>query len=247
MASTSRKARVGRAAMIMAAGLGTRMRPLTEHRPKALVAFDGKALIDHALARLRRAEVRRAVVNVHYRAEMVEAHLAAVSRPEIVISDEREGLMDTGGGLVKARAQLGTAPFFVVNVDSLWVGGTASNLERLRAAWDGRRMDCLMLLAPTVGSLGYEGCGDFVMDPHGKLRRPKPSEVVPFAHTGVYLMHPRLLDDAPKGPFSANLLWDRALDRGRLYGLRIDGTWLHLGSPEALAEAEALIDEMVVR
>jgi len=233
--------------MIMAAGLGTRMRPLTEERPKALVEFDGKPLIDHALGRLRRAGVRRVVVNLHYGAEMLAAHLAGVSRPEIVMSDERERLMDTGGALVRARAQLGRAPFLVVNVDSLWIGGTASNLERLRAAWDGRRMDCLLLLAPTVGSLGYEGSGDFAMDAHGKLRRPGPGEVVPFAHTGVCLMHPRLLEEAPAGPFSANLLWDRALARGRLYGIRIDGTWLHLGSTEALAEAEALIAEMVVR
>jgi len=226
-------------AMILAAGLGTRMRPLSDHRPKALIEFQGRPLIDFALDRLRDADVGRVVVNVHYLADMLEAHVAGVSAPEILISDERTGLLDTGGGIANALPLLGEAPFFVVNADSVWTGDSP-NLARLAAHWDDRAMDCLMLIAPVAGSHGYKGAGDFLADEAGRLRRAEAGEAAPFANTGYYLVHPRLFDAAPAGPFSINLLWDRAIAAGRLSGMELEGTWLHIGTPEALREAEQI-------
>jgi len=244
MARRSGRRGLGKAAMIMAAGFGTRMQPLTADLPKPLVVFDGKPLIDHALERLTRAGVKRVVVNVHYLADQMEAHLAGVEQPEIIISDERSRIMDTGGGIKRALPSLGDQPFIVMNTDSLWAGGAGSNLERLKVTWNGRRMDSLLLLAPTVDALGYDGPGDFAMDPLGRLRRAEAGEIVPFVNTGVYMVHPRLFADTPDEPFSMNLLWDRAIRKNRLYGCRIDGSWMHIGSPEALEEAEALFREM---
>lgn len=228
-------------AMVLAAGMGVRMRPLTDDRPKPLVALRGRTLIDHVLDRLEAAGVTRAIVNVHYRAEQIIAHLASRQRPDIVISDECEKLLDTGGGIVKALPLIGDMPFVIHNSDSVWTEGVGSNLDRLLSHFDGDAMDSLMLLAPTAGCLGYQGAGDFAMDQQGRLRRRREREVVPFAFTGVSVAHPRLFEGAPRGAFSINRLWDRSLSEGRLYGLRLQGLWMHVGTPDALAEAEARI------
>lgn len=225
-------------AMVLAAGLGQRMRPLTADRPKPLVEVDGRALIDRVLDRLAAGGIETAVVNIHYLGEQIIDALAARKRPRIVISDERGELLDTGGGVAKALALLGDAPFFVHNSDSIWTEGVEDNLQRMRKYWDGARMDCLMLLAMTTTSTGYNGRGDFTMDSQGRVSRRSEHEVAPFAFTGVSIMHPRLFEDAPAGAFSLNRLWDRAIAAGRLYGLRLEGRWMHVGSPLGLAEAE---------
>jgi MurNAc alpha-1-phosphate uridylyltransferase len=225
-------------AMVLAAGLGQRMRPLTADRPKPLVEVDGRALIDRVLDRLAAGGIETAVVNIHYLGEQIIDALAARKRPRIVISDERGELLDTGGGVAKALALLGDAPFFVHNSDSIWTEGVEDNLQRMRKYWDGARMDCLMLLAMTTTSTGYDGRGDFTMDSQGRVSRRSEHEVAPFAFTGVSIMHPRLFEDAPAGAFSLNRLWGRAIAAGRLYGLRLEGRWMHVGSPLGLAEAE---------
>jgi MurNAc alpha-1-phosphate uridylyltransferase len=228
-------------AMVLAAGLGKRMRPLTATIPKPLVEVNGKALIDHGLDRLERAGIARVIVNVHYLPELVRAHLARRRRPEIVISDERAKLLDTGGAIVKALPELGPDPFYLLNSDSFWIEGARPNLDWLAAGWDDQKMDVLLLLAPTVRSIGYHGRGDFRMDPAGRLYRRTEREVVPFAYAGAAIIHPRLFADAPEGAFSLNLLFDRAIEAERLFGVRMDGTWLHVGTPEAIAEAELSI------
>lgn len=232
-------------AMVLAAGLGTRMRPLTDTVPKPLVRLKGKPLIDHVLDRLAAGGIARAVVNVHYLADLVEAHLAHRTAPAIVISSERGELLDTGGGVVKALPLLGAAPFLIHNSDSVWIEGVGSNIARLVASFDPDRMDSLMLLALGANSLGYEGHGDFVMGPDGLLCRRGERRESPFVFTGVSIAHPRLFEDAPKGPFSLNKLWDRAIEQGRLYGLRLDGAWMHVGTPESIEDAERWIDRAV--
>ncbi|MGQ0741657.1 MAG: nucleotidyltransferase family protein [Alphaproteobacteria bacterium] len=227
-----------RHAMILAAGLGTRMRPLSEDKPKPLIEVQGKPLIDHAIDRLKAAGVALIVVNVHYRAEMLKAHLARRKDVEIQISEENDNLLDTGGGIAKALPVLGNAPFFTHNSDSLWVEGMGGALERMKRRWDPAVMDALMLLAPSVTAIGYEGRGDFNMDPDGRLTRRGEQNLSAFVWTGVQIIHPRLFDSAPKGKFSINLLWDRAIERGCLYGIRLDGVWIHVGSPEGFHDAE---------
>jgi MurNAc alpha-1-phosphate uridylyltransferase len=234
-----------RTAMVLAAGLGTRMRPVTDRLPKPLVEVSGKALIDHVLDRLAEAGVERAVVNVHYLADAIEQHLARRTSPQIVISDERELLLDTGGGIVKALPELGSAPFFHINSDTIWIDGVQPNLARLGACFDPAGMDALLLLAPTATSIGYSGRGDFLMAPDGRLRRKSEREIVPFVFAGAAVLSPALFSDVPPGPFSLNLLFDRAIDTGRLYGLRLDGLWMHVGTPDAIDEAEAAILESV--
>jgi MurNAc alpha-1-phosphate uridylyltransferase len=229
-------------AMVLAAGLGTRMRPLTQEVPKPLVRLRGQALIDHVLDRIAAAGIRRAVVNVHHMADSLEKHLAGRKRPEIVISDERGELLDTGGGVLKALPKLGPDPFLIHNSDSVWIEGVGSNLARLFRAWDGERMDSLLLLALASTSIGYDGRGDFLMAADGPLSRRTEGRVAPFVFTGVSLAHPRLFEGAKPGRFSLNALWDRAIERGRLYGIRLDGTWMHVGTPEALDEAERWIE-----
>jgi N-acetyl-alpha-D-muramate 1-phosphate uridylyltransferase len=231
-----------KSAMVLAAGLGVRMRPLTELVPKPLVRLKGKALIDHVLDRIAAAGIPHAVVNIHFQADILEAHLKTRERPRITISNERRKLLNTGGGVNKALSKLGDEPFLIHNSDSIWIEGVGSNLERLSHAFDPERMDCLMLVAAGSDSLGYGGRGDFIMSPDGRLRRPAERELAPFVFAGVSIVHPRLFLGAPDGPFSLNLLWDRAIEAGRLYGLRLDGLWMHVGSPEALKEAERLID-----
>lgn len=237
--ATASKIRMPRRAIVLAAGLGTRMRPITDRVPKPLVKVSGKALIDYALDRLAEAGVEQTIVNVHYLADKLEQHLASRQRPRIVISDERDELLGTGGGVVKALEHLGDAPFFYMNSDTLWIDGVRSNLPRLAAAFDAERMDALLLLAPTTTSIGYDERGDFAMGTDGRLRRRAEREVVPFAYASAALLSPALFKDAPAGAFPLTVLFDRAAEEGRLHGLRLDGIWMHVGTPEAVAEAEA--------
>jgi N-acetyl-alpha-D-muramate 1-phosphate uridylyltransferase len=231
--------------MVLAAGLGTRMRPLTDTLPKPLVKVAGKALIDHVLDRLADAAVATAVVNVHHMADQIEAHLKGRTRPRIAISDERGALLDTGGGVVKALPLLGAEPFIHMNSDTLWIEGVTPNLPRL-AAHFAAGMDVLLLLASTTASIGYEGRGDFVMAPDGRLARRSEREVAPFVYAGAAMMRPALFANGPSGKFSLNTMFDRAMEAGRLYGLRLEGTWMHVGTPEAIRAAEAAIRESVI-
>jgi N-acetyl-alpha-D-muramate 1-phosphate uridylyltransferase len=227
-----------RSAMILAAGFGVRMKPLTDRIPKPLVKVGGKALIDHVLDRLADAGVEQAIVNVHYLADVLTRHLASRQVPEIVISDEREQLLETGGGVVKALPLLGTQPFFHVNSDTIWIDGVKPNLAALAHLFDRQRMDALLLLAPTTASIGYAGRGDYSMAPDGRLKRRGERDVVPFVYSGAAIFSPALFAGAPAGPFSLTRLFDRAEEAGRLHGLRLEGTWMHVGTPEAVAEAE---------
>lgn len=229
--------------MVLAAGFGERMRPLTDRMPKPLVPVAGKPLLDHVLDRLADAGVERAVVNVHYLADMIERHVHGRARPEITISDEREVLLDTGGGVVKALPALGAAPFFHINSDTIWIDGVKPNLERLAEAFDPARMDALLLLAPAAGSIGYAGKGDFLMGADGRLTRRSEREIAPFVYAGAAILRPELFKGAPAGKFSLTRLFDRAADAGRLCGLRLEGVWMHVGTPPAIAEAEAAIAE----
>lgn len=232
-------------AMVLAAGLGKRMRPLTDTLPKPLVPVAGKALIDHVLDKLAAAGVAQAVVNVHHKADQIEHHLKGRTRPRIVISDERGELLDTGGGVVNALPQLGPAPFFHMNSDTLWIESVTPNLSRLAGQFDAARMDILLLLASTASSIGYDGRGDFVMAPDGRLTRRPERELAPFVYAGAAILAPAIFADTPKGAFSLNRLFDRAADAGRLHGLRLDGTWMHIGTPEAIRTAETAILESV--
>ena len=227
--------------MVLAAGLGTRMRPLTDARPKPLVEVAGKALLDHVLDKLAGAGVTTAVVNVHYFADQIERHLATRRAPRIVFSDERPRLLGTGGGVANALPRLGGAPFFHVNSDTLWLDGVAPNLQRLAEAFDSHTMDALLLLAPTTDSIGYSGRGDYIMAPEGTLRRRGERDVAPFVFAGVAILSPALFIGAPQGEFSLTTLFDRASADSRLAGLRLDGRWMHVGTPEAVAQAEAAI------
>ncbi|MDQ0468131.1 nucleotidyltransferase family protein [Labrys wisconsinensis] len=227
-------------AMLLAAGLGKRMRPLTDTRPKPLVTVAGRTLADHVLDRLAAAGVRTAVVNVHHHADQMERHLAARTAPRIVISDERAGLLDSGGGVKKALPLLGKRPFVVCNSDSFWIEGPSRNLPRLFAAWDPDAMDILMLVAPTATSIGFDGPGDYMLDAFGRLERRRERAVAPFAYAGVLLIKPQLFQGMPDA-FSLNRLFDAAEAKGRLHGRRLDGIWLHVGTPAAIDAAEAQI------
>jgi N-acetyl-alpha-D-muramate 1-phosphate uridylyltransferase len=228
-------------AIVLAAGLGTRMRPYNGHIPKPLVEIGGKSLIDYSLDRLADAGVESVVVNVHHLADILERHLAPRQRPQIVISDERGELLGTGGGIAKALPKLGEAPFFLVNSDTVWLDGVKPNFRRMGDAFDPQTVDALLLLAPTANSIGYTGRGDFAMLPDGRLRRRRENEVVPFVYAGAAVLSPAMFADAPKGAFSLTLLFDRAVERARLYGLRLEGVWMHVGTPEAVAAAEAAL------
>jgi N-acetyl-alpha-D-muramate 1-phosphate uridylyltransferase len=230
-----------RRAMVLAAGIGIRMRPLTDRMPKPLVRVGGRALIDYVLDRLADAGVERAIVNVHHFADQIEHHLDGRQRPHVIISDEREQLLDTGGGIVKSLATLGNDPFFLSNADTIWIEGVRPNLERVAAAFDPAAMDVLLLLAPTAMSIGYDGRGDFTLAADGRLRRRGEREIVPFVYAGAAILAPALFDNAPAAPFSLTRLFDRAEAQGRLYGLRLEGLWMHVGTPAAIAEAEAAI------
>lgn len=228
-------------AFVLAAGKGERMRPLTETRPKPLVPVAGTPLIDQVLDRLADAHITDAIVNVHYLADQIEDHLRDRKSPKITISDERGELLDTGGGVAKALPKLGNAPFLIHNSDSIWVEGMGSNLDRLIDAWDNATMDSLMLVAPIATSVGYDGAGDFQMDASGRLTRQTGARLAPFVFAGVSIAHPRLFDDAPNGAFSLNRPWNAAIEKGRLFGVRLEGIWMHVGTPSAIAEAENAI------
>ncbi|KPL54046.1 mannose-1-phosphate guanylyltransferase [Prosthecomicrobium hirschii] len=228
-------------AMMLAAGIGKRMRPLTATTPKPLIEVAGKALIDHGLDRLVDAGVETVVVNVHYLADLVEFHVLKRAEPKVLISDERSGLLETGGGIVKALDMIGPDPFFLFNSDSFWIDGYADNLELLVEFWDEATMDILLLLSPTVTASGYDGQGDFTMDPLGRLERRIEGRVAPFVYAGTAIIHPRIFAGTAQGRFSLNKFFDRALESGRLYGVHMDGIWLHVGTPEAIREAEETI------
>jgi len=228
-----------RRAMVLAAGMGVRMKPLTDRIPKPLVKVGGKPMIDYVLDRLDAVGVERVVINVHYLADVLERHLAG--RKNIVISDERDQILETGGGVVRALPLLGAAAFFLVNSDTIWIDGVQPNLARLAAAFDAKRMDALLLLAPTATSVGYSGRGDYAMAPSGELERRGERAVVPFVYAGAAIFSPALFVDAPTGPFSLTRLFNRAEEAGRLHGLRLEGVWMHVGTPAAIAEAEAAL------
>jgi N-acetyl-alpha-D-muramate 1-phosphate uridylyltransferase len=229
------------AAMIMGAGLGSRMRPLTDDRPKPLIMVAGRTLIDHSIDRLAAAGVTRIVVNLHYKGEMLRAHLARRRDVEIIFSDESDRLLDTGGGVVKALHLFDDKPFFVLNSDSIWVEGPVAALPVMTRHWDPARMDGLLLLADMQTAMGYEGMGDFVLKAEGHVLRAKGHAGAAYAYPGVQIAHPRLFEDAPQGPFSTNLMWDRAIAKGRLFGTVLDGMWIHVGTPAARDEAEAYL------
>ena len=228
-------------AIVLAAGLGTRMRPYNGHIPKPLVEIGGKSLIDYSLDRLADAGVESVVVNVHHLADILERHLAPRQRPQIVISDERGELLGTGGGIAKALPKLGVAPFFLVNSDTVWLDGVKPNFSRMADAFDPQTMDVLLLLAATTNSIGYSGRGDFAMLPDGRLRRRRENEVVPFVYAGAAVLSPALFADAPKVAFSLTVLFERAAENNRLFGLRLEGVWMHVGTPEAVAAAEGAL------
>jgi MurNAc alpha-1-phosphate uridylyltransferase len=229
---------VPQAAMVMAAGYGQRLRPLTDSVPKPMLEVNGRPLIDGVLDRLAEAGVRRAVVNLHHRGEAIAAHLAGRASPQIVFSRE-DAIQDTGGGIRQALPLLGAAPFLVANAKIVWHDGKENALHRLSRAWDGTRMDALLLLHPTVDALGYDGLGDFFIDQGGQVRRRRSREVSPFVFTGIQILHPRLFAAAPPGAFSMNLLWDRAMAEGRLHALRHDGEWFQVSTAEQLSLVRA--------
>ena len=238
-------AEVPHTAMIMAAGLGKRMRPLTATRPKPLIEVGGKALLDHVLEKLRAAGVRKVVVNVHYLADVLEAHLASRAHGlDVVISDERDLLLETGGGLVQAAPLIDADPFLSLNSDNLWVDGPADTLKLLASHWDDAKMDALLLLVPLARALNHKGMGDFHMGRTGRLRRRARSHVAPFVFTGIQMLSKRLLRDAPEGPFSTNILWDRAIEEGRCFGAVHQGLWFDVGTPASIKLTEAALQNV---
>ncbi len=227
--------------MVLAAGRGKRMRPITATTPKPLVEVAGRSLVDHVLDRLAAAGVETAVVNVHYLADLVEVHVSKRRAPAVAVSDERKRLLDTGGAVVKALDLLGNEPFYHLNSDTIWVEGARPNLEVLAERWDGERMDGMLMLSPTVTAVGYDGAGDFEMDAEGRLQRRAERRVAPFVYAGAAIFHPRLFAGLAVEPFSLNRIFDEAIAAGRLFGMRMDGIWLHVGTPGAIREAEASI------
>ena len=227
-------------AMVLAAGLGKRMRPLTASQPKPLVRVAGKALVDHALDRLAAAGVANAVVNVHYLADALEAHVLARKAPNVTVSDERAQLLETGGGMKRALGLL-PDPFFAVNSDNIWLEGPRDAFRDLSDVWDAAKMDALLLLVPHSGAHNFPGKGDFHMTADGRVTRRRSGRIAPFIYTGIQLVSHRLLRDSPDGPFSTNVLWDRAVEEGRLYGVAFTGRWFEVGSPETIAPTEAAL------
>ena len=225
-------------AMILAAGLGTRMQPLTDTMPKPLLPVAGKPLLDHVLDRLAEVGVSKAVVNVHYLPDQIVRHVATRELPRVTISDERDVVLGTGGGVVKALPLLGDAPFYHLNSDTMWIDGVQPNLLRLADAFDPARMDILLLMAPTSHSIGYAGSGDYAMLADGALRKRKEHQVVPFVYAGVAIMSPAIFANAPKSEFSLTKIFDAANEHERLFGLRLDGLWMHVGTPDAVRAAE---------
>ncbi len=231
--------------MVFAAGLGTRMRPVTDTLPKPLIRVGGKALIDHALDRFAAIGLEDAIVNVHYSADQIEAHLAGRTSPRITISDERAVLLDQAGGIAKVLPQFGEQPFFICNTDAFWLEGPRSNLAALVARWDPDIMDVLLLVAATTSSIGVDWPGDFAMSADGRLSRRKERDVAPFVYAGIGIMKPSTFRDAPEGPSRLSPYFFDAAKNGRLYGQRLDGQWLHVGTPDAIVEAEKTIKRSV--
>jgi N-acetyl-alpha-D-muramate 1-phosphate uridylyltransferase len=229
-------------ALVLAAGLGKRMRPLTATRPKPLVRVAGKALIDHSLTRIAAAGIGHVVVNCHYLADALAAHLASGNWPfSIAMSDERDQLLETGGGMVKAAPLLTGDPFLVVNSDNIWTDGPGDTIHQLARQWDAERMDALLLLVRHASAVGHGGRGDFHLSAGGLISRRRVGRVAPFVYTGIQLVSRRLLNGAPDGPFSTNILWDRAIAAGRLFGIAHQGQWFEVGTPEAIAPTEAAL------
>ena len=230
-------------AMVLAAGLGTRMRPLTNDRPKALVEVAGKALIDHMLDRLVAAGVETAVVNVHYFADLVEAHLRAREAkclgPRIIISDERAQALETGGGIKHALPLLGESPVFVANIDSIWIEHGGAAVDAVAAAWDPARMDVCLMLASTTGSLGFHDTGDVFLGADGVVRFKDAGEIAPLVYVGVHICNPAITAEGPEGPFSLLPLWKRLAAEQRVHGVAPQGLWMHVGDPQAKMAAEA--------
>ena len=227
-------------AMVMAAGLGKRMRPLTATQPKPMVRVAGKPLIDHTLDRLAEAGVGKAVVNVHYLADALEAHMLTRRAPAVTISDERSELLETGGGMIKALPHL-PDPFFCLNSDNIWLDGPRNALAELSCRWDAETMDALLLVVPHARAMNFDGKGDFHLDGMGRITRRKSGHIAPFIYTGIQVVSHRLLRDAPAGRFSTNVLWNRAQEEGRLYGLPFTGLWFEVGTPQAIRPTEALL------
>lgn len=232
---------VPKKAMVLAAGLGSRMRPLTDNKPKPLIEVQGKTLLDHGLDALVRAGVEEAVVNVHYHADQIEEHLATRKDIAISISDERAALLDSGGGIAKALPKLGKNPFFLLNADSFWVEGFQPNLVRMAKQWVTDEMDILLLLSGMTNAVGFNSKGDFEMDPNGRLSRRGEGLVAPFGYAGAAIINPEIFANAPKGAFSLNKQFDEAIENERLFGMRLEGLWLHVGTPDAILEAENAI------
>jgi MurNAc alpha-1-phosphate uridylyltransferase len=233
-------------AMIMAAGYGTRMRPLTNTLPKPLVKVRGKALIDHVIDRLIAVGVKTIVVNIHYMGDQIAAHLKKRKDAEFIISDETDALLDSGGGIFKALPHFKGEPFFHANADTVWVEGASHALPRLMAAWEPERMDALMLLASTVTTVCYDGRGDFMMDADGRLSRVPEGRVSPFVWMSMEILHPRLFDGVTETKFSINPLWNKAIAKGRLFGQRLDGVWMHIDRPDAVTKSEEFLADLPV-
>jgi len=234
--------------MVLCAGLGTRMLPLTLSTPKPLINVAGKPLIGHAVKQLENAGIENIIVNVHYLADQVETWVREHDNPAIKISDEREELLETGGGVLKARGLLGSSPFFVLNSDAFWIDQSNlapgdSTLEKMRAGFNPDECDFLLLLARHEAAVGFDGNGDFFCSNDGRLKRRGDADQAPFIFAGCYLAHPRVLDNSPSGAFSMNVLWDRSLAAGRVWGIVHDGLWLHVGTPDAIGAAEDAIEK----
>lgn len=235
---------IPKTAMVLSAGYGKRMRPLTDDTPKPMLALNGKPLIGHVMDRLATAGVKRAVVNLHYLGDQIKDYLAAEDRLDVTFTDEPE-LLETGGGVKNALAPLtetGTDPFYVVNSDAFWLDGYEDTLMRLAREWKDDIMDGLLLLHGTVESHGYTGPGDFVADPDGKLKRRPEMEIAPWLFAGVQILHPRIFDNSPDGKWSLNVVFDKAIESDRLYGVIHDGEWFHIGTPEGLKEADDFLN-----
>ena len=234
---------VPKKAMVLAAGLGTRMRPITSTIPKPMVKVAGKPLIDHGLDRLAAAGIETAVVNVHYLADLLEDHVTRRQSPDIVISDERDALLDTGGGIRKALPNFQGEPFVLLNSDSFWIEGVRPNLNILSKSWDSERMDILLMVAATVRSVGYSGLGDFTLSDDGRLTRRAERTVAPFVYAGAAVLHPRIFEKVGDGAFSLNRLFDEARERERLFGVRMEGMWFHVGTPAAIEITDLAVME----
>ena len=227
-------------ALVFAAGFGTRMRPITLTLPKPLVRIGGTTMLDHMLDRLAESGVDEAIVNVHWLADQIEDHVEGRRAPRIIISDERELLLDQGGGIVKVLPEFAGKPFFICNTDALWIDDREPQVARLARAWDGAKMDVLLLLADMKTSVGVEGRGDFFRDAQGRLSRPAPGEAAPYVYSGVGIIKSSLFEDSPAGPFRLAPTFFAAAEKGRLFGLTLEGRWLHVGSPDMIEEAEKI-------